>query len=109
MMSYTTGQLYYDRINHTLYHDLMTSRGASGAGLVVQIGNRNVVVGAHSWGQQIQMQGGGAVIDYHKLRDLQVWKISSLKLQQATPFFAQMANPTFKTASLTGARDPANK
>ncbi len=109
LMSYTTGQLYYDRTNHTLYHDLMTGRGASGAGLVVQVGNRLVVVGAHSWGQPVQMQGGGAVIDYNQWQQLQVWRVSSVKLQDATPFFAQLANPSIRTASLTGVREPANK
>ncbi len=109
VMSYTTGQLYYHRAQHTLYHDLMTGRGASGAGLVVQVGNRQVVVGAHSWGRQIQMQGGGAVIDYNQVRELQVWRVSSVKLQDSTPFFAQLVNPNIRTASLTGVREPANK
>lgn len=73
-MSHVTGAIYFDKAKHTLYHDLMTARGASGAGLMVTIGNRRVIVGTHSWGQPMRAEGGGAVIDFATVTKLSVWE-----------------------------------
>ncbi|MGE4133896.1 MAG: hypothetical protein AB7F86_19830 [Bdellovibrionales bacterium] len=82
-MSFTQGQLFYDSANKQIYHDLLTARGASGSGLVVNYQGRNIVMGAHSWSYERTLYGGGTIISYEEYQRLRVREVEEQRLSSA--------------------------
>jgi hypothetical protein len=87
----TTGTLYYDSSNQNLItRNMLCTSGCSGGGYIVDYGGEQVLVSAHSYGNDRSPGGGAHVIPVDLFKDLKIQSISTQKLAEGTFLFQSM-------------------